>query len=982
MCVTSLSLVIHAYDKDLSPIINGDITMSQGGEDLFNKEGATFSNGVLRIQLAYDNQSDLSVEDGDILDIQLKAEESAKDFLQIDYTFSRNSSLVDSHTKEKVASLDMSNRSGVKMTFLDMKASFDATLNIPFEVDTQTVNRYFSNHQDEAETEYRYKLMIDGKDTDKELVCIMKKPVTQEPDTIFNKTSGTYNQVGDFGQGYMLYNIKMATKLDQNNEFIIYDTPDVNLSFDGYLSICNGQRYGDINDSFFRLSDDGNHWVEDDSSLDDEKKMELWVYDIYYLTSTDDVNKPQQATYKEEKISFDRVDGYGNTPIESKDTVTMPDHILLTKPSGEKLTEEEQALIDANGGLYKEVGKGFKIRIKNFKGNGINPGGFLTFIYRLNIKGNSPMLNRDGLSVYLNTASYYAQEIPDCTPDDTYCEPIEHEKTTLQQIVEGDKTTEADVDKGEIGAEIDQYSTVDFTKVDNQTQKPLAGAIFSIYTMENGQKVIAQNKNGVTLDHLITDEDGKLTKGGEPIALNLKRGAYVFEEIAAPDGYEIIEKETTVTVGLLDNEVVISNSLKDVEPDPEITIKAEDMTIYTGGTSMDQDSFPTVRYSAELPEGSDIKELTFTYRDENFQMKESSFTDIYELDEIFTYLGEEDVALHDGKAGYYQINVKDNDQISAVDQDGNHYVVHFEPGQLLVRYVSDPQQVLEDNDTISLPVTTTIPQQKMDRPFGVVDENTIYKTNGKEELKLYGDNQNQIIISLLADDLLDDGKGNRYQQLQDRSEEYFTKKNVSIENRQYVMKYLDLINETDGNAWVSSRLGVDVYWPYPEGTDQNTEFKVLHFQNLHREYGFGSNAELEEAIQASEIEEMTIENTEYGILFHVPESGFSPFVVSWTTDDNDQTIVDPDDQPTTPDEQPVNPEDKPSNPADNESQQPNQTVDKDVVEDTSSNDFHQAGNLSKDTDVIKTDDTTLSLVWLSLSAVSLMGVIYLRKRCD
>ena len=156
----------------------------------------------------------------------------------------------------------------------------------------------------------------------------------------------------------------------------------------------------------------------------------------------------------------------------------------------------------------------------------------------------------------------------------------------------------------------------------------------------------------------------------------------------------------------------------------------------------------------------------------------------------------------------------------------------------------------------------------------------------------------------------------------------------------------------------------------------------MHFQNLHREYGFGSNAELEEAIQASEIEEMTIENTEYGILFHVPESGFSPFVVSWTTDDNDQTIVDPDDQPTTPDEQPVNPEDKPSNPADNESQQPNQTVVKDVVEDTSSNDFHQAGNLSKDTDVIKTDDTTLSLVWLSLSAVSLMGVIYLRKRCD
>lgn len=101
--------------------------------------------------------------------------------------------------------------------------------------------------------------------------------------------------------------------------------------------------------------------------------------------------------------------------------------------------------------------------------------------------------------------------------------------------------------------------------------------------------------------------------------------------------------------------------------------------------------------------------------------------------------------------------------------------------------------------------------------------------------------------------------------------------------------YLDLINEHDGNAWVSSTKGVDVYYPYPEGTSYETAgetvFMILHFKDLHREYGFESGETIEQLIDTCKIEAMQVETTPYGLKFHVPESGFSPFALTWQPKD-------------------------------------------------------------------------------------------------
>ena len=104
----------------------------------------------------------------------------------------------------------------------------------------------------------------------------------------------------------------------------------------------------------------------------------------------------------------------------------------------------------------------------------------------------------------------------------------------------------------------------------------------------------------------------------------------------------------------------------------------------------------------------------------------------------------------------------------------------------------------------------------------------------------------------------------------------------------YDFHYLDLVDAFNGNAWVSASYGTTVYLPYPEGvTADNAEelgVKVVHYKDLHREYGISGQAEVEEAIAASELETMEVEFDANGIKFDVPREGFSPFAIVWQTE--------------------------------------------------------------------------------------------------
>ena len=146
-------------------------------------------------------------------------------------------------------------------------------------------------------------------------------------------------------------------------------------------------------------------------------------------------------------------------------------------------------------------------------------------------------------------------------------------------------------------------------------------------------------------------------------------------------------------------------------------------------------------------------------------------------------------------------------------------------------------------------------------------------------------------IRMLVDNVLPPTEGDsedRIALLKEKANEKLglnmTAEEAEAQGWNYELKYLDLVDANNGNAWVSSTWGTDVYWPYPEETDKNTEFRMLHFEDLHREYGLTGEAVID-AIRNGNVEDMAITPDENGILFHTDVSGFSPFALVWQTDD-------------------------------------------------------------------------------------------------
>lgn len=530
-----------------------------------------FSDATLKIEISYDkNDFDNPIKKGDKLQINLVPEDPYKDFIRMDYKTSILNELMDNHKNPpvKVADIDMTDRTGVKFTFTGEAEQFKANLNLPFSIAGQKVTKYFKEHKDATEVTFRYKLQINGKDVDGKVLEYKlenTKPglATQQ----FEKTNGTYNQKGKLGEGFFHYNIRFDTELRSPNEYVIYDLPDVNMGFDGDISIWDGKNIGQFDDVLlWNTNTDPNReyiW-----KTDHPNGTKVRVYDVYYISKESDTeNQIRVPDWEEKKLHFDRDGGI----LDSEETATVPKDILFEKPLGSKLSAEEAQRIKDNGGLYTKVGKGFKVTLSDYKSNYLQKGGHITLSYKMQIKNSSPELDHDGHPIYKNVATYYAQEIPNCKPEDEHCTPIKSEKTKKFDDGSPDKPVIAVVKPGSIGADVTVPET-EFTKVEadengnSLINNPVKGAKFTIYKSDKDkQKIeIAKNGDNTELQELITNEDGKLTKDGKIIPLTLDNGYYIFSEISAPENYEIIKNDTHVTVGYKATSVVVVNKKKDI----------------------------------------------------------------------------------------------------------------------------------------------------------------------------------------------------------------------------------------------------------------------------------------------------------------------------------------------------------------------------------------------------------------------------------
>ena len=223
------------------------------------------------------------------------------------------------------------------------------------------------------------------------------------------------------------------------------------------------------------------------------------------------------------------------------------------------------------------------------------------------------------------------------------------------------------------------------------------------------------------------------------------------------------------------------------------------------------------------------------------------------------------------------------------------FPVQVAPGKLTVRYVTGQQ-----GDVVTpavTDVTEALPAGggKLEDAAVVVESGTTFYIN---ESRIPADGA---AVSLLFDDVVTSntvaGHPDYASTLRDEAIETL---GVSFANPQYEAKYLDLVDANNGNVWLTASKPVKVYWPYPDGTDETTQFYLVHFEGLDREM---DNADIAAAIAQAVKTPVEVTADAHGISFTA--DGFSPFVLVW--DAPVTPTPDPDPEPTpdpTPDPEP------------------------------------------------------------------------------
>ena len=331
----------------------------------------------------------------------------------------------------------------------------------------------------------------------------------------------------------------------------------------------------------------------------------------------------------------------------------------------------------------------------------------------------------------------------------------------------------------------------------------------------------------------------------------------------------------------------------------EYTLAPDDITIYTGGGQGSEDAtqnkgFPALTIANSVDE---IKSLTIDDQEVADDDLMAALLDRLEV----TYSDQNGNPVeNDAEAGEYiaTLSWKDGQKPTSIRINGNEVADDFGTGTLIVRYVENIDDAVSGDSTHKLlteeptaPVENAEAIAKKGGFFGTTAPK--FYTNDNEDFKI-DDTRG---ISILDDALLTDEDGTDRQALLEEKAEKSGQLTPLGDGQayRYEFHYLDLVDAHNGNAWVSASYGTTVYLPYPDGVTADTAesmgVQVIHYKDLHREYGIAGQAEVEEAIAACELETMNVTFDTNGIKFDVDREGFSPFAVVWQTQAKDFTIT-------------------------------------------------------------------------------------------
>ncbi|MBM6897745.1 metallophosphoesterase [Pseudoflavonifractor capillosus] len=199
------------------------------------------------------------------------------------------------------------------------------------------------------------------------------------------------------------------------------------------------------------------------------------------------------------------------------------------------------------------------------------------------------------------------------------------------------------------------------------------------------------------------------------------------------------------------------------------------------------------------------------------------------------------------------------------------------PGTLVLRYIND--QASEHHEVF----TPDQAQASTDReqPFAAAQDTTQFYINGHQERETDFED-----VSLMFDDILSSyGDNNPQQDLVEKAKEQL---NLTLDPDHTQFKYMDLVDSTSDNAWVSASQRITVFWPYPEGTDQNTPFTLLRYDGVNRQYGLGGDESYQDQMQAVTVTQLTqeeksatVQQLEHGLLLTIQEFTPAAYALSW-----------------------------------------------------------------------------------------------------
>ena len=304
-------------------------------------------------------------------------------------------------------------------------------------------------------------------------------------------------------------------------------------------------------------------------------------------------------------------------------------------------------------------------------------------------------------------------------------------------------------------------------------------------------------------------------------------------------------------------------------------IKPEDLTFVNGSNSWtvvcdNPDSTGTKYYHfAPVGESENVR-VTYTYTDKE-ENKHTITDDDFDPAQLGDVFAECEIALYPGSDDLTKVTASSGSTL---------YPIEVKTGTLTIRAVA--------NEKPTSAILETAPDKPVQNNAAVAvkpEGGTSYTLNNLG-VPLPDDAQ----PSLLFDSIIEDSETStaRTDALKEQVDVALGKTDENV-TRNYEIKYLDLVDTNNGNAWITSSNGTDIYWGYPENTDQNTEFTLLHFRGLHRD---GENSGFDVADIANITpEKIKIEKTETGIKFHIGAGGFSPFALVYDTKDDEPTPV-------------------------------------------------------------------------------------------